>query len=127
MAEHRLNLLKRRLARDSTTHEKYKCFMEDPIEKGHARPEPREEPNPPAARWYLPHHPVYHPQKPGKLRVVFDCAAKWRGTLLNDQPLQGPDLTQSLVGVLSRFRQERVALMSDVEAMFHQVRVRPCD
>ncbi|XP_015747596.1 PREDICTED: uncharacterized protein LOC107327368 [Acropora digitifera] len=127
MAEHRLHLLKRRLARDSTTHEKYKCFMEDLIEKGHARPVPREEPNPSAARWYLPHHPVYHPQKPGKLRVVFDCAAKWRGTSLNDQLLQGPDLTQSLVGVLSRFRQERVALMSDVEAMFHQVRVRPRD
>ena len=59
--------------------------------------------------------------------MVFDCAAKWRGTSLNDQLLQGPDLTQSLVGVLSRFRQERVALMSDVVAMFHQVRVRPCD
>ena len=21
--------------------------------------------------WYLPHHSVYHPQKPGKIRVVF--------------------------------------------------------
>ena len=126
MAEHRLNLLMRRLARDSTTHERYKCFMEDLI-VNHAGPVPKEEPNSPAARWYLPHHPVYHPQKPRKVRVVFDCAAKWRGTSLNDQLLQGPDLTQSLVGVLSRFRQERVALMSDVEAMFHQVRVRPCD
>jgi len=78
MAEHRLNVLKRRLAGDYTTHEKYKLFMEDLIEKGHARPVPREEPAPLAALWYLPHHPVYHPQKPGKLRVVLDCVAKWR-------------------------------------------------
>ena len=108
-------------------HKRYKCFMEDLIAKAHARPVPKEEPNPPAARWYLPHHPVYHHQKPGKVRVVFDCAAKWRGILLNNQLLQGPDLTQSLVDVLSRFRQDRVALMSDIEAMFHQVHVCPCD
>ncbi|TWW62354.1 hypothetical protein D4764_04G0010010 [Takifugu flavidus] len=38
--------------------------------------------------------------------------------------LQGLDLTSSLVGVLMRFRQEVVAVMADVEAMFHQVRVR---
>ena len=37
--------------------------------------------------------------------------------------MQGPDLTNSLVGVLLRFRQECVALIADVEAMFHQVRV----
>ena len=127
MPEHRLNLLKRRLVRDYTTHERYKCFMKDLIEKGHARPVPSEGPNPLAARWCLPHHPLYHLQKPGKVRVVFDCAVKWRGTLLNDQLLQGPDLTHSLVGVLSRFRQECLALISDIEAMFHQVRVRPYD
>ncbi|XP_070549375.1 uncharacterized protein [Ptychodera flava] len=34
-----------------------------------------------------------------------------------------PDLSNSLLGVLLRFRQERVAVMSDIEAMFHQVKV----
>ena len=48
-------------------------------------------------------------------------------TSLKDQLLQGPDLTNSLVGVLSRFREDHLALMSDVEAKFHQVRVRPSD
>ena len=28
--------------------------------------------------WYLPHHPVFNPNKPGKTRVVFDCTAKFR-------------------------------------------------
>ena len=46
---------------------------------------------------------------------------------MNDQLLQGPDFTNKLVGVLIRFRQERIALTSDVEAMFHQVRVDPKD
>jgi len=59
--------------------------------------------------------------------VVFDCAARYKGTSLNDQLLSGPDLTNSLFGVLVRFRQEPVALSSDIEAMFHQVLVDPKD
>ena len=65
---------------------------------------------------------MIHPRKK-KLRIVFDCAAKYEGTSLNDQVLQGPDLTNKLMGVLQRFRQEAVAVMADIEAMFHQVRV----
>ena len=56
-------------------------------------------------------------------RIIFDCSAKHRGSSLNDKLLQAPDLTNSLVGVLTRFRQEAVALMVDVEAMFRQVNV----
>ena len=37
------------------------------------------------------------------------------------------DLTNNLVGVLTRFRQEPVALMADVQSMFHQVHVSPRD
>ena len=77
--------------------------------------------------WYFPHHAVFHPQKPGKIRFVFDCSANYRGTSLNDQLLQGPDLTNSLVGVITRFRQDPLAFMCDIEAMFHQVGVRPTD
>lgn len=77
--------------------------------------------------WYLPHHPEFNPNKPGKTRVVFDCAAKFGGMSLNDQLVSGPDLTNSIMGVLTRFCQEQVALAADVEAMFHQVRVSPDD
>ena len=41
--------------------------------------------------------------------------------------LQGPDLTNTLVGVLIRFRENPVALMADVESMCHQVRVTSND
>lgn len=75
--------------------------------------------------WYLPHHPVFHLQKPDKVHVVFDCSARYHGTSLNDQLSQGPDLTNTLVGVRTRFRQEPVAFMLDIEAMFYQVQVQP--
>ena len=55
--------------------------------------------------------------------MVFDCAAKFDGVALNDAVLQGPDLTNGLLGILLRFRQFPVAVSADVEAMFHQVRV----
>ena len=41
----------------------------------------------------------------------------------SQQLMQGPDLMNSLVGVVIRFRQERIALAADIEAMFHQVHV----
>ncbi len=59
--------------------------------------------------------------------MVFDCAARYRGTSLNDQLLSGPDLTNGLLGVLVRFRQEPVALSSNIESMFHEVMVDPKD
>ena len=83
--------------------------------------------NPVGVVWYLPHHPVLNVNRPGTVRVVFDCTAKHHGTSLNDQLLQGPDLTNNLVGVLTPFPQESIAPMADVESMFHQVRDSPDD
>ena len=127
LAENRLKTLRKRLQREPVVLEKYKEFMNNLISNDYARKVGSQEPGPLGTHWYLPHHPVFNPQKPGKIRIVFDCSAKHRDTSLNDQLLQGPDLTNTLVGVLSRFREDHIALMSDVEAMFHQVRVRPSD
>ena len=71
--------------------------------------------------WFISHHGVYHPLKPEKIRVVFDCSARFRGFSLNDNLLQGPDLTNSLLGVLCRFRLEPIAIKGDIQSMFHQV------
>ena len=68
-----------------------------------------------------------NPNKPDKLRVVFDCAAQYNGVSLNSQLLQGPVLTNNLMGVLIRFREEPIAIMADIEGMFHQARVSPKD
>lgn len=77
--------------------------------------------------WYIPHHGVYNPQKPGKICIVFDCSARFQNISLNDHLLRGPDLTNTLVGVLCRFWKGKVAIMCDVEHMFHQFHVAPKD
>ena len=59
--------------------------------------------------WYLPHHPVINPKKE-KIRIVFDCAAEYGGVSLNSRVRQGPDLTNKLVGVLTRFRLNPIAV-----------------
>ncbi|XP_076032233.1 uncharacterized protein LOC143020014 [Oratosquilla oratoria] len=73
--------------------------------------------------WYLPHHAVTSETKPGKVRVVFDCAAQKNGVSLNSQCLQGPDLNNKLIYVLLRFRQYHYAITADIEAMYHQVKI----
>ena len=73
----------------------------------------------PRKTWYLPHHGVYHPNKPGKIWVAFDLSTKYKGTCLNKELLPGPDLTNQMIGVLMRFREEHVGVVGDIEAMFH--------
>ena len=63
------------------------------------------------------------PPKEEKFRAVFDCAATYQNQSLNKNLLQGPGLTNNLVGMLTRFRQEPVAFCCDIEGMFHQVQV----
>ena len=92
-------------------------FMQKVFDNGQA------EPAPPLKQgeecWYLPIFGVYHPRKPGKIRVVFDSSAQYEGVSLNDVLLSGPDLNNKLLGVLLRFRREQVALTVDIEQMFY--------
>ena len=124
-AKHRALQIQKRLERNPKLHKDYVKFMEDVINNGFARKVPLDQLIREDGRlWYIPHHAVYHPRKPDKVRVVFDCSSRYQGTSLNDQLLPGPNLTNTLVGVLLRFRQEAVALMGDIENMFYQVRVK---
>ena len=77
--------------------------------------------------WYLPHHPVVHPHKPGKVRRVLNGAARFQGQSLNNLLLTGPDLLQNLIHILIRFRQHPHAVSADIEGMFLQVGVIPDD
>ncbi|KAK7930431.1 hypothetical protein WMY93_006826 [Mugilogobius chulae] len=127
VVEQRLHHLKSRLQRDQQFHEEYNTFINNLLVKGYAEMVPAEELERRDSRvWYIPHHGVRHPTK-GNLRVVFDCGASYKGESLNEQLLQGPDLTSSLIGVVTRFRKEPVIIMGDIESMFHQVRVPPED
>ncbi|XP_071832390.1 uncharacterized protein [Apostichopus japonicus] len=121
-----------RLQRKLKTNEKlaseYTEFMENLEKKGYAEKVPDQDVDRNDGNvWYIPHHAVYHPKKPDKIRVVFNCPIQYKGVSLNEQLLSGPDLTNRLYGVLMRWRQENVAIMADIEAMFYQVRVRKDD
>ena len=123
IAEQRTLNLKRRFSRDPSFHKDYTMFMNDLVSSGYAERVPVTDLERSDGKvWYIPHHGVYHPKKK-KIRVVFDCGAMFQGASLNAHLLQGPDLTSTLIGVLTRFRKEPIVLMSDIEAMFHQVRV----
>ena len=114
--------LQRKMLKDPDYRKDYTTFIADVIAKGYAEKVPlhsEEE----GKVWYIPHHWIYHPKKPGKIRVMFDCSSRFHGTSINDELLPGPNLTNTLTGVLTRFTQDSIGFMADIEAMFYQVRV----
>jgi hypothetical protein len=120
----RLQQVKRRLLRNPELHRMYCKQMDDYLHEGYARaaqPSLTETTTSPCRIWYLPHHPVQSAKKPDRVRVVFDSAARFKGTSINEHLLQGPDFVNNLSGVLMRFRKEPIALIADITAMFHQV------
>ena len=115
----RLDHLKRRFLKDVKYKEDYIKFVNDILGRGDAEEAPAVDQDK-DVKWYIPHHDgVCHLTK-NKIRVVFDSSAKCKGTSLNDHLLSGPDLTNSLIGVLCRFRRYPYPITCDVEKMFHQ-------
>ena len=120
----RLLSLKRKLCKDERARENYIAFMQKILERQHASRVPDNELTPtPGKVWYLPHFDVYHPKKPDQVRVVFDCRALYNSQSLNKNLLQGPDQLNSLIGVLTRFRKEDVALTCDMKQMFYSFHI----
>ena len=83
LAEGRLLYLKTRFCHDAELEVKYRDVIQECVYKGYARKLSQEE----AATvgnitWYIPHYPVTNPMKPGKVRVVFDAAARFNDTSL---------------------------------------------
>ena len=128
MAVRRHQSLKRRLIKDPYLHRRYTDQMESNIQMRHAEKVPMQELFSGIKQWYIPHQPVVNPKKPEKIRIVYDCAAaSSNGKTLNDFLVREPDLMNSLVGVLLRFRREKIAIVADIETMFYQIRVNPSD
>ena len=94
-SEHCALQVQRKLGRNPNLHNDYNKFMEDIIYKGYARKVPHEQLIREDGRlWCIPHHAVYHPQKPEKVRVVFDCSSRSQGISLNDKLLSGPEISR---------------------------------
>ncbi len=100
IAEQRLLILKRKFKNSEQYQQEYIKFMNEILERNYAEEVPPKEVKPSeGSTWYIPHHGLYHP-KMKTLRVVFDCGATYKGTSLNSERLQGPDLISPLIGVL---------------------------
>ncbi|XP_062557226.1 uncharacterized protein LOC134222097 [Armigeres subalbatus] len=128
MAQRRFQCLETRMKKDEVLSKTLKEKMADYADKGYIRKLSNEELQQPFKRvWYLPIFPVTNPNKPGKVRIVWDAAAKAFGVSLNSALLKGPDHLSSLFTVLIGFRERPVALAGDIREMFHQVQIRKED
>lgn len=124
MAEQRLKCLERRM----TAHPALRISLVQQI-RGYAHKATAEELEAidPGLVWYLPLGAVVNPNKPGKIRLIWDAAAKVNRVSLNSILLKGPDMLASLSAVLSRYRQRPVVISGDIKEMFHQLRIRDQD
>ena len=116
--------LERRFQRDPNLKNLYQQSIDTDVEKGFVKILDESEVKGTFGKeWYLPHHPVLNPNKPGKVRRVCNAASKYKEVCLNDKLLAGPDLLHGLIGTIFRFREGRIALTADIESMFLQVQV----
>ena len=113
--------LDRSLKKNQVKRKHFFEFMKKVFDSGAAEKAPENSSH--LQRWYLPLFGVYNPKKPGKIRGVFDSSAVYDGISLNSLLLQGPDMTNNLLGVLLRFRKDMFPVAADVEQMFYQFRV----
>lgn len=124
MALKRLSCLESKMSKNPDLALNLQNQIKDYVIKGYARRMTDDElqrKNP--RKWYLPIFAVSNPNKPSKIRLVWDAAAKVNGVSLNSMLLKGPDLLCSLPEILYRFRERLVAIAGDITEMYHQVSI----
>ena len=127
MAERRLQLVERKLAKDTMLANAYQQCIDEYEKKGYIREVPEDEPKP-ESEWFLTHFPVVRPEKvTTKVQIVFDGSATHKGKSLNSESLPGPKLQSHILDILVKFRKETVVLMRDVSQMYHQLILKPED
>lgn len=127
-AMQRLLQIERRLEKDPELSKIVNNLMEEYLEKGYTRI--LEEDEIAASKencWYLPVFIVRNPNKPGKVRLVWDAASRVQNISLNSMLFKGPDMLTSLPGILRRFREKKIAFTGDIKEMFHRVHIRNND
>ena len=128
LAVNRFKSTENKFNRNPETATKYKETVISYIESGSTRKLSKEEADSTSnITNYISHHSVVNTNKPGKSRVVYDTGAQYQNTSINQNLIKGPDFLNNLVGVLMRFRKEKIAAASDIQQMFHQIRVRKSD
>lgn len=117
LPNNRCQAMRRSLERNPEMKQHFFTFMSQVFHNNHAKDAPPLKEG--EERWYLPLFGLYYPKKTRKKRVVFDSSAHHEDVSLNDVLLSGPDMNNTLLGVLMRFRKEAVAIIADTEQMFY--------
>lgn len=127
MALRRLEGIERKMARDPVFALEYCNKIEEYVKKDYAiRLSKQEAETRSYKTFYNPHFAIKTPNKNG-IRLVFDAAAEVKNISLNKLLLSGPDINQSLLAILFKFRQAPVAVTGDIQEKFHQIAVRRQD
>ena len=129
LAMKRLESTERRLKKDPEQGAAYDKQMEEMKEMQFSRKLSKEEmDNYKGPVHYIPHHAVIRPEKKSTpVRIVFNSSSVYQGHALNDYWLKGPDLLNSLFGVVLRFREREVAVMGDISKMYHRILIPEAD
>ena len=123
-----MNATLRKLNKDPFWRKTYEDQLRVLIENGFARKVSKEELDSWIAKgnktYYISHQIVVVPDnKTTPLRVVFNSSQKFKGTSLNACLSLGPDVMNSLQGIMLRFREHKVAAAGDIRKMFYCVRI----
>lgn len=117
----RLESTERRLRKNPSLAQSYQQQIDDMVNRGCIRKLSTEEiAQYPGPVHYLSHHVILRPDKPST-----PCRLVISPLLLNEFLLKGPDLLNSIISVLIKWREQRYAVIGDISKMFNQVWVDP--
>ena len=77
--------------------------------------------------YYISHHEILKENSSTPCRIVFDTSAKFMNHCLNDYWAKGAKLVNNLIGVLLRFRENKIAISGDIKKMYHAVKLSLMD
>ena len=119
----KLYSLEKRLRKNSEYQQVYASQMQDMLNRNAARLVTQTElENYRGPTYYIAHHAVMKPEsKSTPCRIVWDSKSQFMGLSLNECLAKGPSLLNKLLGVVLRFRQERIAFIGDINKMYHSI------
>ena len=120
----RLQKLEKSLNKDPSWMKSYGEQIEDMIERSVARKLSQEEIETwKGPKFYISHLAVLSPKSTSTpIRIVFNSSENYKGTSLNNCLAKGPDsYANNILGLLLRWREERVAMVGDIRKMFHSI------
>nr|XP_054774804.1 uncharacterized protein LOC129282978 [Lytechinus pictus] len=129
LAEKMLEATERRLLKNPDHAKAYQEQMTQLVEMGFARKlSDNEVSGYSGPVHYIGHHAVVRPEKKSTpVRIVFNSSASYQGNSLNEYWHKGPDMLNSLFGVLMKFCDHSVAVSGDISKMYHRVKVPVLD